>query len=233
METIMRSLILLISLSFSLTSLAQNNEHWFQYNDANQSYNINANNVHPAAFFKYLSLKSGIEIKFDKQMINPINYYANNAKQSHIIRFLEKEFSTLLTYKKSVEKKQDVLTGITILPKGHFQSDQMVLAVDPLEEATHIKDGSMPSSAQPVYLTRMQHLEQRVRENLEQQAERIVIKREKRLKRLSENKREKEQKRQELLAELAELRNTDPKLYAAQKSIYFPEYSNQELTNNP
>ena len=212
METIMRSLILLISLSFSLTGQAQNNEHWFQYNDANQSYYINANNVHPAAFFKYLSLKSGIEIKFDKQMINPINYYANN---------------------KSVEKKQDVLTGITILPKGHFQSDQMVLAVDPLEEATHIKDGSMPSSAQPVYLTRMQHLEQRVRENLEQQAERIVIKREKRLKRLSENKREKEQKRQELLAELAELRNTDPKLYAAQKSIYFPEYSNQELTNNP
>lgn len=228
MEILMRSLILVISVFFSIASLAQNDETWFQYNAENQSYNINATNVHPAAFFKYFSLKSGIEIQFDKQLVNPINYYAKQASQSHIIRFLEQEFSTLLKYKKDSTAKKERLTNITILPKGHYQSDNMVLAVDPIEEATYLKDGSMPRAAQPVYLTRMQHLEQRVRENLEKQAERVIAKREQRLARLEENKHNKEQRKAERLAQLEELKTKDPELYAAQKAIFFPAKTNQK-----
>lgn len=223
----MRYLLLLITLQLSFFSYAQTNSTWFQYDPNNQTYYIDASNVHPAAFFKQFSLSSGIEIQFDRNITSPMDFYSKEAKQSQIINFLEKEFSTLLTFKKNKDH-QEVLTHISILPKGQFQSSRMITAVDPIEEAIYQKTGKAPATAKPIYLTRMDHLETRVRENLERQTERTIKKQEARQQEILQSKQQKQTIKQARLAELETLKQTDPKLYSAKKAIYFPNRTEKE-----
>ncbi|MGR6871996.1 hypothetical protein ACU6U9_06735 [Pseudomonas sp. HK3] len=222
----MRYFLLLMCFQLSFLCQAENN-NWFQYNQTTQTYSIDAENIHPAAFFKQLSTHSGIEIRFDQHLSVPINYYTKNSQQSHVIRYLEKEFSTLLTFKKNTEN-QEILTLISILPKGKFTSSRMISAVDPIEEAINFQNKTISSIAKSVYLTRMDHLETKVRENLEHQAELTIRKREQRINRIRESKLKKKALTQTRMAELEGLRNTDPKLYAAQKAIYFPKSIKKE-----
>jgi hypothetical protein len=223
----MRYLLLLVLLYLPIASFAQINETWFQYNPSTNTYSIDADNIHPAAFFKSFSLNSGIEIQFDDQILSPINYYANNNTQSQIVSFLEKEFSTLLTFKKD-NNNQEILTLISILPKGKRQASRMISAVDPIEETIHFKTGNLPAKAKPIYLTRMDHLELKVRENLERQADYKIKKQEKREQRLTEERKVKAENDNRKLAELESLKDSDPQYYAMQKAIYFPGKTKKE-----
>lgn len=223
----MRYLLLLVLLHLPIASFAQGNETWFQYNPSTNTYSIDADNIHPAAFFKSFSLYSGIEIQFDEKILSPINYYAKNNTQSQIVSFLEKEFSTLLTFKKD-NNNQEILTLISILPKGKLQTSRMVSAVDPIEETINFKTGNLPTKAKSVYLTRMDHLELKVRENLERHADYKIKKQEKREQRLAKEKSIRAENDKRKLAELASLKESDPQYYAMQKAIYFPERTKKE-----
>jgi len=222
-----RYLLVLIGLHLSFFSIAQPQYDWFQYNNEKQTYSIDAHNIHPAAFLKQFSLYSGIEIEYDKHIYSPITYYSKDVKQANVIDFLEKEFSTLLTFKKNTDN-QDVLTLISILPKGEFQSSDMVMALDPVEEVILFKQGKTPASTRSVYLTRLEHLERRVRESLERQAERTIKKREDRQQRLANIKKQTVDRKNKQLTQIAELKATDPALYARQKEILLLESHNKE-----
>lgn len=223
----MRYWLLLICLHLTVNGHAQPKEAWFQYDETSQRYQIDALNVHPAAFFKEFSLHSGIEIQFDQGLTEPVDFYMTQGTQDQLIGFLEKQYSTLLTFKKD-QNNIETLTSISVLPKGQFQSSKMVVAVDPLEETINFKQNIMSQTAKPVYLTRLNHIENKVRQNLEQQAERTIKKREARLERMDNIKQQKKERDQQKLAELAAIKQSDPKLYAAQKAIYFPDHKTKE-----
>jgi hypothetical protein len=214
----MRYIILQICILFSITSQAQLNESWFQYNKIENTYTIDAEKIHPSAFFRHFSLSSGIEIKYDKSISKSIGFYSNNGSQSEIISYLKKEFSTLITYKKNKDNK-DLLTSISILPKGKFESSHMIVAVKPVEEVINLKENKISDSAMPIYLTRMEHLETRVRKTLERQAEHTIKNRDERYKRLQERSHKRKEYKNRKFAELERMKKTDPKLYNIQKSI--------------
>ncbi|NVK37597.1 MAG: hypothetical protein HWE18_06715 [Gammaproteobacteria bacterium] len=206
-----------------ITSLnLQANEDWFQYQEHTQTYNVDAINIHPSAFFKYLSFYTGIGIQYDQSISTPINFYGKNTSQQQLIQFLESEFSTLLTYKKN-KNNENILTNIAILPKGQFQSDNMVMAIDPVQEAITAKSDNMPTIARPVYQTRLESMEEKIRDQVERLAEKRIESREYRKQKMERIAAEKQTLKQQRLAELAELKVSDPKLYERTKAIYFPQ----------
>lgn len=214
----MRYLLLLIFFSCFISAYTQANEAWFQYHHSENTYTIDAKNIHPAAFFKHFSLNSGIEIVYEKNISSPIDYYSKNGNPAEIISYLKNEYSTLLTYKKSKEGKE-LLTSISILPKGQFQSGNMVMAVDPIEESINFKTHKLSSSSEPVYLTRLNHVESKVRASIERQADRTLVQREDRESRIQHQRKNRTAQNQKKLESLEFLKERDPALYAAQKLI--------------
>jgi len=211
----MRCILLFVLSCISILAIAQTENTWFEYNSEKETYSIDANNIHPAAFFKELSLSSGIEIQYDESIIKPIHFYGKDVKQDTIFRFLEKEFSTLTKYKKNKDN-QDVLTFLAVLPKGQFQSSKMILAVDPVEESMIFQKGQMNKKAIPTYVTRLDHLKEKVRQTIEKSAQHRMDKQERREKRLAEKQARREERKKQKRLEIEALKESDPELYERQ-----------------
>jgi len=211
----MRCIFFLLFIVFSITTHAQSQDPWFQYHSEKDTYSIDANNIHPAAFFKELSLSSGIEIQYDESIVKPINFYGKQVSQDAIFRFLEKEFSTLTTYKKDKDNK-DVLTSLAVLPKGQFQSSKMVVAVDPVEEAIKYKKGEMNKKAMPTYVTRFDHLQKKIQQTIEKSAQQNMDREERRKQRMAEKQARREERMKQKKLKLEELKEKDPELYEKQ-----------------
>lgn len=212
----MRSTLFIIFTLFSLLTSAQPISNWFEYHSDQDTYSIDATNIHPAAFFKELSLSSGIEIQYDESITKPINFYGKQVTQAAIFRFLEKEFSTLTKYKKN-KHNEDVLTSLAVLPKGQFQSSKMIVAVDPVEEAINYKKGAMNKKAMPAYVTRFDHLKEKVKHAIDKSAENQISREERREQRMAEKKARKEERMKQKQLELEALKEKDPALYEIQK----------------
>ncbi|GAA6135384.1 hypothetical protein NBRC116188_21740 [Oceaniserpentilla sp. 4NH20-0058] len=208
-------LFLVLSL-FSLVTHSQNNDTWFQYHSDKDTYTIDATNIQPAAFFKKLSLSSGIEIQFDASIVKPISFYGKQVPQDAIFRFLEKEFSTLTKYKKN-KRNEDVLTSLAVLPKGQFQSNKMIVAVDPVTEAVNDKKGTMNKKAIPAYATRFHHLKEKVKHSTDKSAENQINHEERREQRIAEKRARREERMKQKQRELQALKEKDPALYEMQK----------------
>lgn len=210
----MRSLILMTLFLISMNSHCQS---WFTFDKNTQSYTIEKNNVLPAIFFEKVSLHSGIEIRFDKYIDEPLNLDFYKSNLNDLVTFFDKKYSTLKSYSNINGKEK--LISIAILPKGIFQSDSMVIAANPIKEAIIHQGNKSSESAKNIYLTRIEKMNHKVKEQIQRAAKKAIkmnihmakIKKDRETEELREN--------QYLLKELAELKQENPDVYKHRVSI--------------
>lgn len=224
------SLMLIV---FSLPTLAQENQTWFNYDEQNDVYSVMGDSIYPGAFFQKVSLYSGIELRYEKSISEGLNLEFEQTNINELIRFIETEFSTLKAYSKNAEN-QEVLVSLTVLPKGQFQSSELLLALEPIREAIAHKQNSTPSQAQQVYVTRIQSLELKAQKKLAKMTESAMQRQEAQAKREKQRKEKKIAEKQRLAVELKELRRTSPELYERKLEVLAWKYPDlQEPLETP
>lgn len=223
-----RLLIFIFALTFLQEGMAKD---WFQYDGESNTYSIYGEDVRPAAFFQSLSWHSGIQVRYEKSLVEGLFLNFRSEKIENILRYIDKEYSTLKSYKKDSSGKSK-LTEITILPKGQFKSDQLVLALDPIDEVVASKQGKRPLEAENVYVTRFESLEIKVKKHFNEMAENRIAQeefiREKNNRRRSEYKDEKER----LVLSMKELKEKDPSLYQHKLKVNSWKYPDLEKSIN-
>lgn len=210
----MRSTLLFMLFIISMNGQCQN---WFNFDKATQTYTIEKNNVAPALLFEKFSLHSGIEVRFDKFIDEPLHLDFYKSPQSDLIQFFDKTYSTLKSYSKI--KSQDVLTSIAILPKGIFQSDSMVVAIHPVQEAIIHQADESSEAAKNIYLTRIEKMNYKVKEQIQRAASTAIKMKESKAKFKKERQLERDKIKQEEINQLAKLKNEDPELYKHRISV--------------
>ena len=192
-------------------------QSWFEFDKHTQSYTIEKNNVLPAILFEKISLHSGIEIKFDKYIDEPINldFYKSNIKD--LINFFDKEYSTLKRY--SNINNQEKLISIAILPKGMFQSDNMIVAANPIREAIIHQGDESSEQAKNIYLTRTEKMDYKIKEQIQRAAQKSVKMKTHLKKVKQERKIQQDKKYQDKLSNLAILKKENPDVYKHRISI--------------
>jgi len=208
----MVKLIFLLSLSV-LSSISHSDAEWFYHDKKNNTYSINGVDVRPSSLFRSLSLHSGLEIKYDSELKEGLSLQFKEARLKNVIRYIDSEFSTFKQFSTD-QFGREILISISVLPKGKLSSSNMIIAVDPIYEATVHEKGSVSGDAANVYVTRMEKLETKVRQQLEKLAQKNIDREEKQeLKKLVRIKnRDKDKK--EAVAELKELKSIDQDAYA-------------------
>lgn len=210
-NTMLKALSFILIISISL--LAQGKTAWFVHDKNNNNYSIIGEDIRPSSFFYNLSLHSGIEIKYDTAIKDGMYLEFEEASLTDVLRHIENKFSTLKEYSKDSYGKE-ILISIAVLPKGKFSIENMIVAIDPIIEASMHKKGDISGRASNVYVTRMEKLEIKVRQQLEKLAQKNIDREEKlELKKQARiNKREQDKK--EAVAELKELKSKDQDAYA-------------------
>lgn len=217
MRTLIFFLFSLIS-SFSYSSIAQPSEDWFIYKEADQTYTIDSKNIKPQILLHKLAEQSGIEILYDASLKDAIDIFVRNADIYRIVGDLQRNYSTMTKFRRN-RKGEDILVKLTILPKDQYHSNNLIQAMQPLQEAISLRSGNMPDSAKSAYLTRLDHLEKKIRDTLTRQAEKIISKREQRNERRKTLADKRDEKRKKAFLELEALKDSDPELYEREKSI--------------
>lgn len=215
---------------FSSLSLASGNE-WFIKNTDSHSFNIKGEKVHPAEFFKKVSFFSGVEIKYEESLHKGLTLDFYHAELDDLFRYIDLEFSTLKSYSKDLSGKE-VLTSLSILPKGQFQSSKLVIAYDPLEEAVAHKNKMTSAESSSTYVTRMESLEIKIREQLEYLAEKKIEEEKSDKIRRKERENSQKEKRKKLIAELRTMKSTDPEMYQRKLDVMSWRYPNLEKSIN-
>ncbi len=212
-------------------------KNWFTVNTSEQNqvqtYQLIGSNIHPAALMEKLSLYSGIEIRYDKSIKEGLDFNMSDATLDELFRLVETRYSTLKAYTKNTQN-EDVLTSLTVLPKGQFQSSELVLALDPVQEAVAHKQKATNENAKRVYVTRMETLEVKVRKNLEALAEKNIEQSAKRKEFKDQQAKEKAERRQQVIADLRVWQQKDPEIYRRKLAIVAWQYPGleKELTNS-
>jgi len=216
-----RIVLLMTLLIFSTNGFTESTpkQDWFQFNQHQQTYTIDSTHVRPSVLLRELAITSGIEILYDDRLTKPIQLYTNDVDINRIVSQLERDYSTITQYR-SNQQGNNVLAKLTILPKGQLTSEHLTQAILPIEEAINLRSGDMPESAKPIFLTRLDYLENEIRAELLEKAEKIVAKREKRNQKRKERKKNKEQEIDKERAEIEALKQQDPELYQRKKSIF-------------
>jgi len=224
--------VLFICLVVALGAHAQSTAQpvqWFSVNAHSQpeTFALKGKNIHPAAFFKQLSLYSGVEIRYEKSIIQGLDFDMQDATQAELFRYVDAQFSTLKTYTKQHDG-QDVLTALTILPKGLFQSSQLVLAVEPIAEAVAHKQQQTPATAQRVYVTRLEKLELTLRNQLEHMAQQEIDAQQHKQTLRQAQQTKHQQARDNAVADLRRWQQKDPEIYQRKLAILSARYPDIE-----
>lgn len=192
----------------SHSAIADNQTNWFVYDAQTQTYSIDSQNIIPRHLFRNISKYSGIHIRFDDTLTKPIEFYGKNIKQDRIIAFLEKQYSTLQTFTKN-DQGQDVLTTLTILPKGKFQSDHLVAAINPPNDNTLDNNSETENTPKPSLPSRLNALRDRMKAHANGDQKTNST--------LKERKENKRKRREEALEKL---KQTHPDLYEKRKHLF-------------
>lgn len=222
----LKSYILFVLITFCSHSEAGD---WFDYNAEDKLYTVVGNNLHPSALFQKVSFHSGVEIRYEKSIQEGMDIELKKVEIEKIIRFIDSEFSTLKSYQKNSEG-HSVLTSLTILPKGKFQSSELVLALNPVKEAVAHKQGETPEKAQKVFVTRLESLEVKVRDQLEELAQQEIKRSETKKNKELEINKNKRAERKKVVEELRELKKTDVALYERKLKVYSWRYPNLDTS---
>ncbi len=184
--------------------------------------------IHPAALFQKISFHSGIELRYEKTLSEGLELDFEQASLDELFQFIDLNFSTLKAYSKTKDGKE-VLTSLTVLPKGQFQSSELVLAFNPIKEAIAHKQKSTPTHAQKIYVTRIQQLEVKVQQHLDDMAQKAITREEKQTKRSIERKEQHQAERKALAKELREIKTADPEMY--QRKVKIMSWKYPDLVN--
>lgn len=223
---------LFISLALSASVLSQPKENeWFFKDEVKNLFSVKGQSIHPSAFFQKLSFYSGVEIRYEKSIHEGLDLNLESVTLEEVYRFIDSEFSTLKAYSKDANGKE-FLVSLSILPKGQFQSSQLVLAYDPVSEAVDHKQKKTPESSHRVYVTRMEKLEVKVRRQLEKLASEKIENREKESERRKERESSLEREKLLLVEELRQLKNEDLAIYSRKLEILAWKYPDLERDVN-
>jgi hypothetical protein len=202
---------------------AQSNTNWFQYDSDKQQFSITGKAIHPAAFFKQIILHSGVEIHYEKYLSDGLNLDFEGSDINEIFNFIDTNFSTLKAFIKNNEDNE-ILTTLTILPKGNFQSSNLVLALNPIREAVAHKQQTTPLNAQEVYITRTQKMDLKIQQNLERMASKEIEHKEKQRQKRNIKKENTSSEKNALIKEFRELKVSNPEIYQRKIEIMSWKY---------
>jgi len=177
-----------------------------------------------------LSFDSGIEIKLDADANKKIIVDLESVSEKEVITFFDQEYSTVKSYIKKDGLKE--LVSLTILPKGKYQSNELITIVRNSDigfEYTENASGYSPKSISR-FQERIKRLEfdqkKRYEKELKRKKDRVARKSE-----LHEKKRKKyENNKKQAVQELKRLKNEDQLIYERTLNAYsvkFPDIKKQ------
>jgi hypothetical protein len=198
-------LIFTLSLLLSFSALSQ---PIFEYNLQADRYHIDADKMAIGHFLQSFARYSGLEVQYDKKMNSTIAFADKSAREKDIIRFLDKQFSTIKSYSNNKE-----LLSIVILPKGQFQSSTLIAAIDPIEEGISHKTGNTNQVAKERYRERLLQLDEKVRIQQEQRVDQRLKQKEQEELRAQQHKKSEQKEEQVLISKLKNLQDKHPEYY--------------------
>ena len=218
-------LLLCLGLLISFSALSQ---PIYEFNPQSNRYHIEADNMALGHFLHSFARYSGIGVQYDRKMKAKIDFSHKSASEKDIIRFLDKQFSTVKKY--SANKK---ILSIVILPKGQFQSEALIAAIDPIDEGLSYKTNEANPTARERYQERLLQLDQSVRIQQERRIDkRLQQKQQEELRQQKYNKNQQEEK-EVLISKLKTMQDKHPEYYQHLLKVNQNRFPSLEQEMNP
>ena len=198
-------IVIFTSIFFSSLIFAEDK---IQYSSEKNQYLLNFEQMPISYFLNKFSQYSGIGIEYDKRINDAIDMDDPAATEEQLVRWLETRYSTI----KGVNEQGEVLT-LKIMPKGQFQSEFLIPAINPIEEGVYQADNTQNETSQNRYQQRFQRLEEKVRAHQQARIKSRLNKKAREEKKEQKRAEKEQEKRKQLEAELAEFKESDPELY--------------------
>lgn len=179
-----------------------------EYSQANQHYLMPESGVFGSALFAFLGLHSGLEIRFSPSLSEQKFILPASLNEAEIIRWLSHNLSTVQGF-----NRQQQLISLTLLPKGEYQSPELIFANDITQEGKAHQQGQTNSSAKARFQLRLQELDQAQQKQLKEQIEKNFDREQQAAARQQQRQQRKNQQLSLLVKQLQELRLEDPELY--------------------
>lgn len=198
-------IIIFTSIFFSSLILAEDK---IQYSSEKKQYLLNFEQMPVGYFLNKFSQYSGIGIEYDKRINDAIDMDDPAATEEQLVRWLETRYSTI----KGLNEQGEVLT-LKIMPKGQFQSEFLIPAINPIEEGVYQAGNTQGGISKRRYQQRFEQLEEKVRAHQQERIESRLEKKERNKKKQQQRVKKEQEKRKQLEAELDQFRESDPELY--------------------
>lgn len=205
MKIILITLVLLSLQAYQCFAEQSNN---IQYHKPDERYLLPDQSITAHELFSFVGLQSGLEIRFSSALAQEELLLPKSMSEQDLLRWLAKNLSTVQGF-----NQQGELISLVILPKGQFQSNQLIFANDPTIEGKAHQLGQTNITAKQRFQLRVNELNQVQQNQLNQRIEKD-LKRE-----IQATSREQQrQARQSLIesslvTQLKSLRDTDSELY--------------------
>lgn len=227
----LRTFILLASLLVHSANAQPVRDNWFVIQPDQKTYDVIGQSIHPAALFEKLSFHSGVEIRYEKELHQGLHLNMQGITLDELFDYVDSEFSTMKTYSKDAQGNE-LLIGLTILPKGGQPSAELVLAYDPVRAAIAHEKGRMTEHAEQVYVTRMEKLELKVRQQLKKMSQQEIKHQQKMAEKKEARVSKHERDKASLVSELKRLKHESPDLYQHKLAVHSWRYADLELAVN-
>jgi len=206
-------LISLLYIFISQSCLASNSTA-ITFDAISQNYQLSQDSIQAHELLSFVGLTSGLEIRFAPSLAQETYQLPKRLTESELLRWLANTFSTVQHY-----NQQQQLISLTILPKGQYQSESLILANDPINEGKAHKLEQTNETAKGRFQLRLKEFDQQLQARIEQQIERSIEREEKIKSRTKQRDQQKAEKQTVLANKLRSLKSSDPELYARMLEI--------------
>jgi hypothetical protein len=215
-------LIFLLYILISQSCLA-NNSSAIKFDVIGQNYQLSQESILAHELLSFVGLTSGLEIRFAPSLAQETYQLPKILTESELLRWLANTFSTVQHY-----NQQQQLISLTILPKGQYQSESLILANDPINEGKAHKLEQTNETAKERFQLRLKEFDQQLQTLLQQQIERSIEREAKIKSRAKQRDQQKAEKQTVLANKMRSLKSSDPELYARMLEINQARYPGLE-----
>ncbi len=220
MKIILLTLILLgLNLQESVADPAFN----IQYKQSSQTYLLPENEILGHELFSFFGLQSGLEIRFSPSLARQKYLLPRILSEQQLIRWLTSNLSTVEGF-----NSKNKLISLVILPKGEFQSDELIFANDPVNEGKAHLLGQTNHTAKQRFQLRVAEFTHKQQQQLDYQIEKNFEREEHAKKRNTERRARKLQRQSALVEQLRFERSNDPELYTRLLEVNKKRYPDLE-----
>ena len=226
----MKTVLIFLLYIFISQSCLANNSSAIKFDAIGQNYLLSQDSILAHELLSFVGLTSGLEIRFAPSLAQQTYQLPKRLTELELLRWLANTFSTVKNY-----NQQQQLISLTILPKGQYQSESLILANDPINEGKAHKLEQTNETAKGRFQLRLKEFDQQLQARLQQQIERSIEREAKINSRTKQRDQQKAEKQTLLANKMRSLKSSDPELYTRMLEINqgrYPELEAAILIND-